>query len=204
MRPTESGSGCCKQSSGQRFDHFLQQVSNLVNGVVRDTRSLGELGSDLSRVGHTLENGAQHQLDEVAQMSGAIGRMLQAMENIAGHVGQTLHSAGQASDQVCRGRTTVDQTREDILELAVRINTTDQTVQALADQAEQIGQVLDVINGIAKQTNLLALNAAIEAARAGEQGRGFAVVAEEVRSLARKNLHLDHRNPAHYRKAAER
>ena len=61
---------------------------------------------------------------------------------------------------------------------------TNLTVQALADAAERIGQVVRLISGIAGQTNLLALNATIEAARAGDAGRGFAVVASEVKTLA--------------------
>ncbi len=59
-------------------------------------------------------------------------------------------------------------------------------IGGLAQQAQEIGKVLDVIRAIADQTNLLALNAAIEAARAGDAGRGFAVVADEVRALAHR------------------
>jgi methyl-accepting chemotaxis protein len=61
---------------------------------------------------------------------------------------------------------------------------TNGTVRGLADAADKIGKVIDMINDIAGQTNLLALNATIEAARAGEAGRGFAVVASEVKNLA--------------------
>jgi len=57
-------------------------------------------------------------------------------------------------------------------------------VNALAQGADKIGNVVGLITDIAGQTNLLALNATIEAARAGDAGKGFAVVASEVKSLA--------------------
>ena len=63
---------------------------------------------------------------------------------------------------------------------------TSNIVHELGDSAKEIGDVVDLIKGIAAQTNLLALNAAIEAAGAGEAGKGFAVVANEVKELARQ------------------
>jgi methyl-accepting chemotaxis protein len=73
----------------------------------------------------------------------------------------------------------------DVAKSAVREATaTDHKVAELANAAEKIGRVVQVITAIASQTNLLALNATIEAARAGDAGRGFAVVASEVKDLA--------------------
>ncbi len=57
-------------------------------------------------------------------------------------------------------------------------------VSALATGARAVGEIVQLIDGIAAKTKLLALNATIEAARAGDAGLGFAVVAGEVKGLA--------------------
>jgi methyl-accepting chemotaxis protein len=62
-----------------------------------------------------------------------------------------------------------------------------ESIVALAEQTQAIGEIIATVSEIAEQTNLLSLNAAIEASRAGEHGRGFTVVASEVKALAEQS-----------------
>ena len=59
-------------------------------------------------------------------------------------------------------------------------------VSRLGERSLAIGEILSVIEDVAKRTNLLALNAAILAAQAGEHGKGFSVVAAEIRDLSER------------------
>ena len=65
-----------------------------------------------------------------------------------------------------------------------RVESADQQAKRLAEAAESMSSIVQMIGEITGQINLLALNATIESARAGEAGRGFAVVAAEVKNLA--------------------
>jgi methyl-accepting chemotaxis protein len=124
-------------------------------------------------------------------LSGASGLTSQRTEGAVGassDAAMNVQTAAAAADELAGSIAEISRQlvqTTDVVTLAVNeAQGTNQEIQALAQSAQKIGDVVKLIRDIAGQTNLLALNATIEAARAGEAGKGFAVVAAEVKSLA--------------------
>ncbi|MCR0982027.1 methyl-accepting chemotaxis protein [Roseomonas populi] len=140
-------------------------------------RTLSAASTELEATARGMTGTAEGTSLRADRVVAAAGEASGGVQTVAAAAEQLTASIGEISRQVAQATAAAGRAVEDA-------RRTDGTVQALAEGAARIGDVVRLITDIAGQTNLLALNATIEAARAGEAGRGFAVVASEVKTLA--------------------
>ncbi len=185
----------------------LQQSAALLAGgadqfglIQSETNELAALTSDVVAGSEHLINHNRAVVVEVTEIdvdSEKITSSLTLIETELKNLGQSTHSVTDTAAALSRAVEEISQTLNDISENTGRTQEltgemkeeTQQTATLIADlgkAAHQIGDVVNLIRGVAGQTNLLALNATIEAAAAGDAGKGFAVVAGEVKELAKK------------------
>ncbi|NEW85688.1 HAMP domain-containing protein [Rhodopseudomonas sp. WA056] len=166
-----------RAAKAERTERIEARIAEFEATVRSTMEKLQSSADQMQETAHAMATTSEQSSALVTTVASAAEETSVNVQTVATGTEQLASSIAEISRQVT--------TSAEIATRAVReAGETDTTMQGLADNAERISAVIDLIQSIASQTNLLALNATIEAARAGDAGRGFAVVAAEVKDLA--------------------
>jgi methyl-accepting chemotaxis protein len=152
------------------FDRFQQDARRFGDALVATAADIKASASDTADQAGL--NGAQ-----AAAVAAASEQSTRGIKEIADSSGALAIQARSIDGQV-------RQVKAAVLAVVGEVAASEGKSRSLSAAADEIGDVVDLISGIARRVNMLSINATIEAARAGPAGKGFAVVAGEIKSLA--------------------
>ena len=171
-------------------DLFNAIVENLRDIALQVKDSAGQVGSSLKQNEGSVREIAEQAETEAKQILATLSsveQMSNSIKDVAANAEKTATISNDAFVSAKEGNTVMDRTVDSIQGLRTTIGDTSKKIKRLGESAQQISQVVALIDEIALKTNLLAINASVEAARAGELGQGFTAVAEQVGALAEQS-----------------
>ncbi|MCM7770738.1 methyl-accepting chemotaxis protein [Enterobacter asburiae] len=148
-------------------------IATLVREIRASSQTAMTLSDQLSTRSAQLSVKTEQQSASLVQTAASMEQMAASTRNNADNTRLASEQATVATLQARKGGELMGQVASNM--------------QSITECAQQMTEIISLIDGIAFQTNILALNAAVEAARAGDHGKGFSVVAEEVRHLAHRS-----------------
>ena len=151
-----------------------QKRQDVMNDAIKD------FDAAMKTVLQTISAAAQQMQDTAKILAGTVeetGQRSAAVSAASEEASSNVQTVAAAAEELSGSISEIARQVQELTKIAgnavEEATQTNRTIQGLAEAAQKIGDVVNLINDIAGQTNLLALNATIEAARAGEAGKGI-------------------------------
>jgi methyl-accepting chemotaxis protein len=161
-------------------DDSVGHIVDGINSAVRKLRMFLVETIKISRLIEEIISKADNR-DDASSPVDKIEKSIEQVTNISECMEQL---SGKIIKAVQEGMESANSSSEKLSDTTRNVNGLSELIYSLVKNAEQVHNIVELINSIAQETNILSINAAIEAARAGTYGKSFAVVASEVKNLA--------------------
>lgn len=160
-------------------------IAGMETQLVELLGRLGLAAGDLSGATGALFGGkAPRRPQKLDAASSTTGELARSAKEIAANAQRVSELARQTLAAARTGREGADGFMAAMVQVREGNQAIADSVVRLNKRVQQVGKIIEFINGIADKSDLLALNAELEGNKAGEVGLGFSLVAAEMRRLA--------------------
>lgn len=168
------------------INYTVQTLRGLVATMNRSAENLVAATAGTQARAAAASAASRRQAEDIHAAAQAIAASSAALQAVATRAEGIAEAARESVSTAHLGADTVGRTIQHMASLREQVQDTGKRIKRLGESSQEIGNIVELINGIAEETGTLALNASIQAAAAGEAGRGFAGVAQEVQRLAER------------------